>query len=82
MVFREDLCVEVGSDFPEKLDWDWIVRTSHDHRLLGFVAFILDKRNLLKQLDHGIQLKLNAGLRDSRLKIDSNKSSFKKSMQF
>ena len=66
LVFREDLCVE-ESGFPEALDWDWIVRTSYDHRLLGFIAFILDKGNLLKQLDHEVQVKLNAGLRESQL---------------
>lgn len=68
VVLREDLCVEMESDFPGTLDWNWIVRTSHDHRLLGFVAFILDKGNLLKQLDHEVQLKLNAGLRESQLR--------------
>ena len=68
VAFREDLCVEMKSGLPEKLDWDWIVKTSHNHRLLGFVAFILDKGNLLKQLDHRIQEKLSAGLCDSELK--------------
>jgi hypothetical protein len=66
LVFREDLCVEMNSSYAEKLDWDWIVKTSYDQRLLGFVAFILGKQNLLRNLDHRIQAKLKVGLLKSQ----------------
>lgn len=66
LILRDDLSVDIESSLLRKLNWDWIVRTSHEHHLLGFVAFILDKSNLLTNLDHRIQAELNAGLHQSR----------------
>ena len=68
LIFRKDLRVQMDSTFLLQLDWDWIVSTSYDHRLLGFVAFILGKRDLLKNLDDRVQEKLKAGLLENDLK--------------
>ena len=76
LIFRRSLCVEMDSGFLQQFDWDWIVRTTYYHHLLGFVAFILGKANLLTHLDHGIQNKLKAGLLKSELKNQLKQQQF------
>jgi hypothetical protein len=62
LISGEHLCLQTDSIFDQKLDWDWIVRTSYNHRLLGFLSFILAKQNLVKKLEPRIQARLKAGL--------------------
>ena len=38
-----------------RLNWKWIVDTAEEHRVLGFMAFILKENNLLFYLDEHIQ---------------------------
>jgi Uncharacterised nucleotidyltransferase len=60
------------------LDWDWIVKTSTTHGILGFIASVLERRNLLMRLDPMTQATLKGHLMKCLFKNQLKRQQFQR----